>query len=62
MVVPPSDLFDPVDPDTGFSGTVSSPHPMKYLRLWADGLLTVSHDGAYTVIVDSSEPFEQAWI
>lgn len=62
LVVPPNDIFNATNPETGFPGTYVPRHPKKYLRIWADDLLTVSHDGAYTFILNSTEPLDRKWI
>lgn len=62
FVMQSNDFFDWADPETGLRGVNEPPQPEKVLRLWADDLLTVSHDGAWVMLLNSNEPFDEKWI
>lgn len=62
LIVPSTDLFDAADPVTGFRGMSESPQSQKFFRLWADDLLTVSHDGSWVMVLNSNTFLDEMWI
>lgn len=58
----PGGPIDFADPVIGFPGMATDPPPGRVLRVWADDVLTISHDGAWTFVLDASEQFEQWWL
>lgn len=62
LVIPSTDFLDTADPTTGLRGLRGQPQPEKVMRLWADDLLTVSHDDAWVFLLNSTYPFGDEWI